>query len=193
MQNRNEETYRRIFNHLKETRPDLDPQSITLDFELASINAIREVFPNIEINGFFFHFCQATFRKLQELGLQIWYQSSANNALLIQTFQALALVSVEKVSEKFDDLVATLNAEDEQRLDDWLDYFPRVWIGAVRRNFRCQPRFALAWWKVHQRVLDGHARTNNSLEGWHRAFDQRVGCTHPTLSKLKDKLKKEQY
>ena len=30
------------------------------------------------------------------------------------------------------------------------------------------------------------------MEGWHGAFDQRVGITHPTIRRLVNKIRKEQ-
>ncbi|KAL8599902.1 hypothetical protein ACOMHN_016247 [Nucella lapillus] len=47
-------------------------------------------------------------------------------------------------------------------------------------------------WNVYNRVGDNLPRTNNSVEGWHRAFDQRMSVTHPTLGRLVSKLPKEQ-
>ena len=38
----------------------------------------------------------------------------------------------------------------------------------------------------------GIPRTNNSVEGWHRAFQQRMSVVHPNLPRLMTKLKKEQ-
>ena len=66
--NKNEDTYRRILEHLKEKQSDLDPISLTEDFEAASIHAMRAAFPDIEIAGCYFHFAQATYKKLQSLG-----------------------------------------------------------------------------------------------------------------------------
>lgn len=84
---RDEELYDRIFNHLKEKRPDLDPISLTMDFEMAAINSMMRAFPNVNIYGCYFHFTQASFRKLQGLGLQAWYQQSPDHAHLIKKFQ----------------------------------------------------------------------------------------------------------
>ena len=106
--------------------------------------------------------------------------------------QALAFVPPNSVIKKFEELRDTLTDEDNDRLEQWLNYFLRTWVGPMRRNVRRQPMYSVAWWNVHQRVLDDRARTNKSIEGWHRAFDQRVGCTHPSLRRLADKLCKEQ-
>ncbi len=86
-EHKNEATYTAIFNHLKLKRPDLDPASVTVDFERASINAIQDVFPTAQVSGCYFHFCQATYRKLQSLGLQAWYAENAEHSLLIKMFQ----------------------------------------------------------------------------------------------------------
>ena len=45
---------------------------------------------------------------------------------------------------------------------------------------------------VHGRVQNDLPCTNNSIEGWHKAFDQRVGITHPTIRRLVNKIRKEQ-
>jgi len=35
-------------------------------------------------------------------------------------------------------------------------------------------------------------KTNNSVEGWHRAFSSLLGASHPTTWRLIDVIKKEQ-
>lgn len=55
-----------------------------------------------------------------------------------------------------------------------------------------QPRYPINIWNVHQRVLDGQPRTNNSVKGWHRAFQQTVDCHHPSVFKLIEHFRKEQ-
>jgi hypothetical protein len=47
-------------------------------------------------------------------------------------------------------------------------------------------------WNVRDRVLQGLPRTNNSVEGWHRAFQQTVDCQHPTVLKLVEHFRGEQ-
>ncbi|CAF1691384.1 unnamed protein product, partial [Adineta ricciae] len=47
-------------------------------------------------------------------------------------------------------------------------------------------------WNVYDRVSENLPRTNNSIEGWHNAFAQRVSIAHPTINKLTDKIRTEQ-
>jgi hypothetical protein len=57
----------RFLQLLKEINPDLDPQSILSDFELASesVQAVRSPFPNALVVGCFFHLGQAVWCKIQ--------------------------------------------------------------------------------------------------------------------------------
>ena len=51
----------------------VDPSSVTADFEVAAMNAVRTTFGiiHVAVHGRFFHLCQSTWRKIQELGLQL--------------------------------------------------------------------------------------------------------------------------
>ncbi|KAL8580683.1 hypothetical protein ACOMHN_004725 [Nucella lapillus] len=77
----------------------------------------------------------------------------------------------------------SLDADTDETLSDFTAYFER------RRR---RPKFDVTMWNVYNRVGDNLPRTNNSVEGWHRAFDQRMSVTHPTLGRLVSKLRKEQ-
>ena len=47
-----------------------DPRSVTTDFELAAMNAVRsKLGTSVAVRGCFFHLCQSTYRKVQSLGL----------------------------------------------------------------------------------------------------------------------------
>ena len=53
---------------------DLAPRSVSTDFEKASINALEEVFPNVDVTGCHFHLGQSVLRKVNELGFKTTYQ-----------------------------------------------------------------------------------------------------------------------
>ena len=47
-----------------------DPTTVICDFEAAAMNAVRTVLgEEVTIQGCFYHLCQSTWRKIQELGL----------------------------------------------------------------------------------------------------------------------------
>ncbi|XP_076471818.1 uncharacterized protein LOC143301423 [Babylonia areolata] len=189
-QNKNRATYDAIFTYLNGQR-DLNPETITIDFERAALNSISEHFPTTAVHGCFFHFGQCLWRNLQSLGLQDWYLEP-ENSLLVKTIQALAFVPPDDVIEAFQQLMDSLDADTDETLSDFLAYFESTWLGIVQRGRRRRPKFDVAMWNVYNRVGDNLPRTNNSVEGWHRAFDQRMSVTHPTLGRLVSKLRKEQ-
>ncbi len=57
---------------------------------------------------------------------------------------------------------------------------------------RKKPQFSIELWNVYDRVISNLPRSNNSIEGWHNAFAKRVSIAHPTITKLTDKIRREQ-
>jgi hypothetical protein len=57
---------------------------------------------------------------------------------------------------------------------------------------RKKPQFEHKLWNVYDRVIADLPRSNNSVEGWHNAFANRVAISHPTIGKLTEKIRREQ-
>ena len=68
--NKSRPTYVKMIELLRQKWPNFQPTAISVDFEISLINAFREVFPQAEIRGCFFHLTQSVKRKVQEEGLQ---------------------------------------------------------------------------------------------------------------------------
>ena len=51
----------------------------------------------------------------------------------------------------------------------------------VQRGY---PKFCLQLWNMYERVMQDLPRSNNSVEGWHHAFNNRVSTRHPSTVKL---------
>ena len=45
---------------------------------------------------------------------------------------------------------------------------------------------------MHERLLNKRARTNNSVEGWHNAFQSGISIHHTSLAKLMNYLQRQQ-
>ena len=109
-----------------------DPDCIHMDFELAAHQAVRNVFGSlVKVKGCFYHLTQATFRKIQELGLVGLY--------------------CEKDDIKF------LKDTCPPELKDLLDYFDTTYVSGSykrinrRENIRMKripPLFAPEVWNV---------------------------------------------
>lgn len=79
-----------------------------------------------------------------------------------------------------------------QDLADLLIYFEDTWIGTPFRRAGRNPLFQPTLWSVYDRLQYKHCRTNNSLEGWHRATQMSTGYHHPTIYKLINILRLEE-
>lgn len=53
--------YEKLLNMLKTLEPNLNPDSISYDFELAAFTTIKYAFPDLQIFGCYFHICQNLF------------------------------------------------------------------------------------------------------------------------------------
>lgn len=188
IQDKTEATYIRVFEKIVELLPTVNPASIMSDFEKATQNAIQHVFPNARLVGCLFHLGQCLWRKVQDLGLSQLYHDNEECRMTVKMLLALSFVPVNDVCTAFEHLVEASPAEIMPLVDYWED----TYIGRRRRNRRGDPRFALAIWNVHNRVAENLPRTNNSVEAWHRAFQQTVDCNHPSVYKLINQFRLEQ-
>jgi len=81
--NKQEVTYRQLFNRILAAVEPLDngPSTMIFNFERAAINAAENVFENVEVSGCFFHLSSSIWKRIQANGLQ-WIQSSASKILI---------------------------------------------------------------------------------------------------------------
>ena len=55
-------------------------------------------------------------------------------------------------------------------------YFEDTYIGKrLPDHSRRLPLYPIRMWNMHTRVINRMARTNNSVEGWHNAFNSGIG------------------
>ena len=71
--------------------------------------------------------------------------------------------------------------------------FQDTYIGRYRRNAPSRaPLFAINLWNIFNRTDDELPRRNNSVEGWHRSFQDHVSACHPVFWKFLSVLQKEE-
>ena len=81
------------------------PTDILLDFKLAALNSVRQVYPNTELKGCFYHFSSNIWKHIQNLGLQNHYQDDENFVLWLRLLSTLALVPPNDVIHYFELLI----------------------------------------------------------------------------------------
>lgn len=95
--NKKTSTYKTILRQLKRDQPDYSPDQINIDFELAAMNAAKEVFPETKIQYCYFHLKQSVIRNLASNGLKERYEVDTKFAKEILQMVSVAFLPVDEV------------------------------------------------------------------------------------------------
>ena len=170
-----------------------DPDGFLVDFETAAINSIRNVLPQTDISGCFFHLSSNLWKHIQRAGLQERYKNDPQFRLQLRMIAALAFVPLHDVVNSFDELCVVIRNHYDGDAGKVLDYFEDTYIGRFRRNAPRRPLlFPIDLWNMFNRTAEGLRRTNNNIEAWQNSFQANVSSTHPTFWKFLDVLLREE-
>lgn len=189
MPNKQEDTYNRALNMVKNiVGVNQSPQLVVADLELGLHNAILQTWPDVELQGCYFHLTQAIWRKVQELGLATAYINREDVRDMTKALAALAFLLPEQVADEFDNLKDL--ALDE--VYELYSYFELNYVGRKpARGPRRRPRFQISMWNVRRRTQQGVPRTNNKIEAFHYAVQAMFDGVHPNIWKCLRGLQRE--
>jgi hypothetical protein len=180
--NKCQDTYRELFQSIVDkchaSNLQLNVQTIIPDFDDAVLIAVIDVFGrHINLQGCFYHMTQASWRKIQQLGLMPLYNNDDDFRLFCGMMESLAFLPVPYLTNGIH-LLRTLCPDDLPEAAELLDYFDSTYIsGRLRQQNPAQnqavrlvlrrspPMFPPAIWNVHDATVNGDARTNNMCEG----------------------------
>ncbi|KRZ65832.1 hypothetical protein T10_718 [Trichinella papuae] len=171
-------TYREIFDHLilkaAALGVVLQPQTVICDFETGLIPALQGTFPGVQIQGCYFHFCQAVLRKVTDLGMRTSYIHEAATKKKVKMLLATAFLPLHDVPAA----VELLGRDATGSVAALFNYFRAEWM----------PPDRLPLWNVYSVNI----RTNNDLEGWHFKMNRLAGKRHLGFYELPQLLIDEQ-
>ena len=133
-------TYYRLFSCLREAifklGSVLDPKIIFTDFESDLIECFRNQFPSADHLGCNFHFTQAVWHKVQNLGLASAYHNEDNTEIaeFIQLCMALAFILEVEIASQFKECITNSSAESLNLLGDFIKYFRNTWVSGLFRQ-----------------------------------------------------------
>nr|CAD2171607.1 unnamed protein product [Meloidogyne enterolobii] len=186
---KSEATYTRMWELIKNVWPEFSPNSISTDYEMAAINSIRTCFPLCEIRCCLFHLVRNMKKKLSEFGLMQRYRNDPIFAAQSRWITSMAFLPIGDLTPAIIALDRNLMLE----LQPIMDWFVMNYTGRILHNgFRTVPMFVPELWNVYNRTLEGADRTNNFAESAHRKLQRAFSCSHPTLWKFIETLKREQ-
>ncbi|XP_076037058.1 uncharacterized protein LOC143022632 [Oratosquilla oratoria] len=100
-------------------------QQLVIDYEMAMWKAFPKVFKEVKIIGCLFHWTQALWRKIQELGLQVSYSKEKNIFAYVRKLMALPFLPADKIQLEFNELKSKANSSE---LEKFVDYIENTWI-----------------------------------------------------------------
>ncbi|KAL5015425.1 hypothetical protein ScPMuIL_009695 [Solemya velum] len=103
-----------------------DSDEVVCDFEAAIWGAVKEVFPSVTIHGCTFHWCQAVYRKISELGLQTAYKEKGPVFRLLKKLLALPYLPRRHIRPTFDEL--RQQAGTSEKLVELFIYTDATWF-----------------------------------------------------------------
>lgn len=152
--NKQQQTYERLFNCIKQNIHNFQPVLMKIDFETAAINALKTVYPTVTVSGCYFHYAQALYKRADELEITTTRDGFRHVAKCV----ALAHLPPLKIHEGW--LVVKAAAPEGKNIEAFNIYMSKQWI-----------RFEM----VHIMSCYGHRhRTNNVVESWHKSINKRV-------------------
>jgi hypothetical protein len=163
-----------------------------IDFEKSLINAVKICFPNTKTNGCYFHFCQSLYRKIQSFKLCVKYKENDGIREFIRKCMLLSYVPCHDVILKYKSLKEKLNINERTILNDFLQYFEKVYIGNNNFMDTTPTGYGIEFWNNYESVVENYPRTTNYAERWNRTFNDRLFVIHPNIAHFISILKQEE-
>lgn len=171
MSNKQERSYERLFTSLMQNLPTWTPLTIIVDFEIAVINVIKKIFPDVKLLGCNFHFKQALAKKAHALQL-----NDIEEKRHLAMCAALAHIKKQDIEDAW--LHIMENAPQNDAVTKFNDYFVAQWLENNSIEFI---------WNVH----GARHRTINLAEAWHKRLNNKMGKRKPKMLQFLDTLKNE--
>lgn len=165
----------------------LKPKYVLSDFEKAVVNTIRDVLPETECFGCFFHFTQNLIRQLSSLGHKVAYSNQTDVYMAVKKIQALSFLPADRIEAAYIELKTTLPTI----LQNFFEYFEQTYVTGINNNGR--PLFHPRFWSNNKAVVSKIPKSTNHLEAWHRRWTALVGASHLSMTTLIRELRKEQH
>lgn len=186
-------SYKLILSTLKEAATargfTFEPKEILVDYEIAMISAIDEIFETTKVRECFFHFCLCIYRNVNKNGLSNLYdQIDEVFKILVRKIMALAFLPVDIICEEyrtiFDEIKEKyIDNDSVHRVNviKFLNYVTLTWMND-------NATFKKDLWNQYKKRI----RTTNNAEGFNRGFNNHLHQAHPNIHQLIKLLKDEE-
>ncbi|CAF1224083.1 unnamed protein product [Didymodactylos carnosus] len=147
---------------------------IVLDFETGLVPAFQDEFPLPGITGCNFHFNQALYRNLQNLGLQQEYVDNEAVRKYFRMISGIPFPPTHLVQLTYDEVVDSTPLRRGHKMQPFYRYFSNMWLNG---------QYAVEVWNVYGQ----DRRANNDVESWYSKLS-RLLQAQPTVWRLIETL-----
>ena len=174
MSAKNEELYTAVLSAVHSFIPEFNPSIAMCDFEKASRNAFKTVFPYTTIVGCWFHFTQAVYHKIKELGLCKLYKVNKEFKKWIHQLMSLPFLTEEDIRPIYlaINLSTELNDHELKIVGSFKKYFLKTWIDGSES-------LSVFYYEFN---------TNNGAESYHKNLKSSIKTNHPNIWKFLSSL-----
>ncbi|XP_013198864.1 uncharacterized protein LOC132904259 [Amyelois transitella] len=158
------DTYEKLFYIIKSQIPDWNPITFKTDFEMAAMNAIISVFPNVIRKGCYFHFSKAVWKKGKDLGLT----KSKITRRQVALCAVLPYLPQDQIFNGWFYIAA--HSPDDKKSKIFRKYMVTQWL---------RDDFIPLWC-----VFGERHRTTNNLESWHNKLNKLIKKKQPNIVEL---------
>lgn len=152
MSEKTEKSYTILFTVIKAQITEWQPELYKCDFEIATMNAIRTLFPNIAVKGCYFHFSQAIWKKGRALNLT----KSKVQKRQVALSAVLPFLPENQIINVW--YYVASQSPDDDNSKKFRKYMLQQWLK--------DEKFIKIWCVFGQRH-----RTTNLLEAWHKKIN----------------------
>ncbi|KAH7978070.1 hypothetical protein HPB49_004358 [Dermacentor silvarum] len=173
-----EALFEEVLNFTADMGLALNPKTVSTDFELAAINAIRSLLPLLDVHGCLFHLCQSVCRRVQHLGLSVLNKNGVGGfAIKVRQLAALSFLPIKEVRDAYASLKPLFPQEYSALLQWWEDNYllgksrRRVTEGNTAVIIRAPSVLMPSLWNVLALAQNRFPRGNNAVEAWHQRWE----------------------
>ncbi len=144
-----------------------NPKKVHIDYEIAMINAVSEVFSEDRVQGCLFHYSQCLYRKVQEFGIASSYKTHKHVKQWIRKFSAIPFLPVNDIDNAWIEITensprAQIDIITNEQIVKFHDYMLNTWI------HDSEALFDRKIWNQHN---NKGPRTTNNAEGWNNKLN----------------------
>ena len=163
-----QELYKAILENIFIHIPQLKPVASMSDWESAPRNAIREVFPGINVYGCWFHYTQRIWAKTPKLGLSHGLKNNPEITRFIRQLMAIPFLPAPLIYPTYTMIsTPTLENEETEKLTKLKNYVRKHWL--VKKT------------SEQLSVYNLNIATNNGAKSYHSKLKARIKTRHPRI------------